>query len=78
MRLANSTSGTVNRPRNKQGGFLVIALMVILTIMLIYVTIGLRSLNHLRQDLKLVEQKQILRLQAPPPTVVTNTPAIAP
>ena len=78
MRLTTSTPGIALRSRSQQSGFLVIALMVILTIMLIYVTIGLRSLKHLHQDLKLVEQKQVLRLQATTPTAVTNTPAIAP
>jgi hypothetical protein len=42
---------------------MVIALLILVSIMLIYVAFGLRSLNRLRQDLRLVEQKQVQRLQ---------------
>lgn len=69
----------LNASPRKEGGFLVIVMMVILAIMLMYVMIGLRSLNHLHQDLKLVERKQVQRLQpASLPVVLTNTPAVAP
>ena len=41
----------------------VIVVMVIISILLIYVAGNLRTLHLLRKDLKLVEQKQIVRLQ---------------
>jgi len=65
--------------RREERGFMIIAMMAILAMMLIYVAASTRSLRQLRQELKLVEQKQVQRLQSPPPSViVTNRAAIAP
>ena len=62
MKISSSKSHpTPTRPGER--GFLLIALLVLVSIMLIYVAFGLRSLNGLHQDLKRVEQKQIQRLQ---------------
>jgi hypothetical protein len=59
--LSNPTPA---RPiRRDERGFMIITLLVMVSIMLIYVALGLRSLNTLHQDLKGVEKKQIQRLQ---------------
>ena len=63
MKISPSHFHAARPNRSGERGFLVIALLILVSIMLIYVALGLRSLNHLRQDLSLVEQKQIQRLQ---------------
>jgi len=49
--------------RRGERGFLVIALLAIVAIMLIYVNINVRLLGNLKRELKLVEQQQIQRLE---------------
>ena len=49
--------------RRSERGFLVIALMAILAIMLLYISFNLRMLGHLRRELELVEQRQVQRLE---------------
>ena len=67
-----------SRPaRRSERGFMIIAMMVMLAMMLIYVAASTRSLRQLRQELKLVEQKQVQRLQASTVTA-TRTNAAAP
>ena len=53
----------VHSPEARRGdrGFLVIALMAIVAIMLLYLNINLRQLGNLRRELKGVEQRQIQR-----------------
>jgi hypothetical protein len=63
MKISTSNSRPSKPARSPEHGFMVIALLVLVSIMLIYVAFGLRSLNRLRQDLRLVEQKQVQRLQ---------------
>jgi len=79
MKVSASNSKPIGPARHDERGFLVIALLVLVSIMLIYVAFGLRSLNDLHQDLKRVEQKQIQRLQsaARPTSSTTNAPAVA-
>ena len=60
--------------RRSERGFMIIAMMALLALMLIYVAASTRSLHQLRQELKLVEQKQIQRLQ-PAPAPRTNATA---
>ena len=45
-----------------------------LAVMLLVVAANLKTLNHLREDLKLLERRQIQRLQASQ----TNAPAVLP
>jgi hypothetical protein len=79
MKLTTFNPAQSERARRDERGFMVIAMMVILSMMLIYVAASVRSLSQLRQDLKLVEQKQVQRLQSPTPTSTrTNAAAIAP
>jgi hypothetical protein len=67
------------RSRRDESGFLVVTLMVILTILLLYVTVGLRALNHLNQDLKFVERKQVQHWQTISARAVsTNAPPATP
>ena len=79
MKIFTSNSRPTGPARHDERGFLIIALLLLVSIMLIYVAVGLRSLNQLRQDLKLVEQKQVQRLQSPSPTAtVTNAAPSSP
>jgi hypothetical protein len=61
--------------RRGERGFVVIALMVILSIMLIYINVNMRLLANLKRELKLVEQAQIQRLERAgvQPLPLTNT-----
>lgn len=65
--------------RRGERGFLVIALLAIVAIMLIYVNINVRLLGNLKRELKLVEQQQIQRLEkiGAEPTRLTNAVATA-
>ena len=49
--------------RRGERGFLVIALLAIVAIMLIYVNVNVRLLGNLKRELKLVEQQQLQRLE---------------
>jgi len=61
--------------RRSERGFLVIALLAIVAIMLIYVNVNIRLLGNLKRELKLVEQQQIQRLEkmGAQPLPLTNT-----
>jgi hypothetical protein len=71
MKLRPSNS---NR-RHDQRGFLVIALLAIITIMLIYIAANLHVLAALKRDLRLVEQKQVQRLNQSFPKTAAFTNA---
>lgn len=53
----------------KQRGFLVIAMLAIISIMLVYIAANLHVLAALKRDIRLVEQKQLLRLNKTFPAV---------
>ena len=81
-----STSQKTNcgpKPPARRGerGFLVIALMAIVAIMLLYINFNMRQLGNLRRELKLVEQHQIKRLESigaePLPLATTATNSLA-
>jgi len=65
--------------RRGERGFLVIALLAIVAIMLIYVNINVRLLGNLKRELKQVEQQQIQRLEkiGAQPLRLTNAVATA-
>lgn len=68
---------STHRQRQGQRGFLVIALLAIISIMLVYIAANLHVLASLKRDLRLVEQKQVQRLNKayPSPTAApTNSP----
>lgn len=69
MKLARSS----NHPcRHERGFFLIIVLLAITGIMLIYLTANARRLAVLKQDLRLVEQKQIQRFNPAASGATTN------
>ena len=81
MRISASNPGFHRHrsaARRGERGFLVIALLAIVAIMLIYVNVNVRLLGNLKRELKLVEQQQIQRLEkigAEPlrlPNAITN------
>lgn len=47
-----------------QQGMAVIVVIALFAIMLLFLGITLKSLNYLRQDLKLIERQQLQRIQA--------------
>ncbi|MGA2801731.1 MAG: hypothetical protein ABSE97_05095 [Verrucomicrobiota bacterium] len=49
--------------RHGERGFMTIALLVILSLLLIYATANIQTLNTLKQEIKIVEKKQIQRLE---------------
>jgi hypothetical protein len=49
-----------------QSGTAVIVVLVIIAILMIYVAANIRTLNNVGRELKLIEQKQVRRLQGPP------------
>ena len=73
-----------NRRRAEQGFFLVVVMIILATIMLIYLAANSRRLANLKREIRLVEQKQVQRLNRSPAVatnsipspavVVTNTP----
>lgn len=66
-----------HRPRER-GFFLVIVLLAITAIMLIYLTVNARRLAVLKQDLRLVEQRQIQRFNPAELVSITNrAPALS-
>lgn len=68
-------AATTNQPRrNQRGFFLVIVLLALTAIMLIYLTVDARRLAALKQDLRLIEQKQVQRLNLAESGVATNLP----
>ena len=62
--------------RRGERGFLVIALLALVAIMLIYVNVNVRLLGNLKSELKLVEQQQIQRLEkiGAQPSPLTKAP----
>ncbi len=59
--------------RSRQRGFfLIIVLLALTAIMLIYLTINARRLAVLKQDLRLIDQKQVQRLNPADSGVITN------
>lgn len=53
----------ISSPRQSQRGMAVIAIMTILALMTLYVAANIRSLRTLEREVKLLDQKQIRRLE---------------
>ena len=69
MKLSPSSQ----HPRHRERGFfLVIVLLAITAIMLIYLTVNAHRLAMLKQDLRLVEQKQVQRFNPIASGATTN------
>ncbi|MHB8523166.1 MAG: hypothetical protein ACYDH9_20770 [Limisphaerales bacterium] len=72
-----------HRPLASDRGFAVLVLLVLLSIMLLLVAGNTRTVNLLRQELKLVEKRQVERLaigatNRPPAGVNTTKPPLKP
>ncbi len=50
--------------RHRQGGMAVIVMLALLSLVLLYIGTNLRTLNSLKWELKLIEQRQVRRLNA--------------
>lgn len=76
MKLSHSY--TTPQQRQEQGSA-VIVVIVLLAIMMIYIAANLKTLHALRTELKLIEARQVLRVQgrdvgsAPTKPMVTNS-----
>ena len=64
----NPTRRAPGRPRRGERGMATILFIALLSIMLILVMAESRALFHLHREVKLLEQKQIKRLNTPPAT----------
>lgn len=51
-------------PRRRQNGSAVLVFIMLLAVMLILVTANSKALFHLHQEIKLLEQRQVKRLNA--------------
>ena len=71
MKLSPSSNHR-HRRRHQRGFFLVIVLLAVTAIMLIYLTVNARRLAVLKQDLRLVEQKQVQRFNPAAFGAITN------
>ena len=69
-----SLSKSAKPGRQDERGFIVIALLVVLSILLIYVMVNLRYLNDLKRELRLFEREQIKRLQKPATKSTASSP----
>ena len=54
---------TGSATRHGEHGFMTIALLVILSLLLIYTAANIQTLNILKQEIKIIEKKQIQRLE---------------
>jgi hypothetical protein len=67
------------RPRKGEEGMAVILVIALLVVLLIYITAGVRTLNNLGRDVRLIEKQQVQRLQQATGTTnqlsTTNRPA---
>ncbi len=72
---ASRTKCVLLAPRRRREGTAMIVVLALLSIILVYMADNLKTLNHLGRELKLLEQRQLRRLQT---TVGTNTTTNAP
>ena len=66
-----------NRRRTEQGFFLVVVMFILATIMLIYLAANSRRLANLKREIRLVEHKQVQRLNRSPSVATNSIPAPA-
>jgi hypothetical protein len=76
MKIRGITGTGSRRSRGRQGGFAVLVVLALLTLVLIFVGANLRTLDILKRELKLVERQQIRRLNSSQTT--TNAGALFP
>lgn len=64
------------RRHRQRGFFLIIVLLALVTLMLIYITANLRILAALKRDIRILEQKQVQRLEKASPSALVFTNAL--
>jgi len=66
--------------QRRQSGVAIIVILAMLSIMLVYMTANLQSVHHLGRELKLLEQRQVQRLNSRSPATnsVTETSSSKP
>ncbi len=79
MKIAVCSTATIGGQRKNEEGMAVILVIALLVILLIYISAGVRTLNNLGRDVRLIEKQQIQRLQPAAGTTnqlaITNLPA---
>ncbi len=73
MKLTNVSA---TRRRNRQTGMAAIMMLALLGLVLAFVFANMRALSDLRGELKVIEQKQIRRLNQPTTNAALPTPAM--
>jgi hypothetical protein len=68
----------VNRRIGERGFYLVVVMLIMASIMLLYLAVNTSRLGTLKQELRLVEQKQIERLNRSAALVTNTIPVVAP
>lgn len=62
-----------NSRKNERGFFLVVVLLALASIMVIYIAVNGTRLNTLKKEIRLIEQKQVERLNR---LSATNSPTL--
>jgi len=63
MRIHHSHKSLVSRFGRNEEGMAVIVVIALFAIMMLFMGMSLRSLDYLRQDLKIIERQQLQRIQ---------------
>lgn len=78
MRIQHVHNLPLRRTQYNEHGMAVIVVMALFAIMMIFLGISVRSLNYLRQDLKIIERQQLQRTRRATGlanlTITTNAP----
>jgi hypothetical protein len=74
----NLNRRTTNRRAGERGFYLVVVLLIMASIMMIYLAVNTSRLGTLKKELRLVEQKQIERLNRSAAVATNTVPVVAP
>ncbi len=79
MKIPVCSRARIGDRRKGEEGMAVILVIALLVILLIYISAGVRTLNNLGRDVRLIEKQQVQRLQQPAgmtnKVAMTNLPA---
>jgi hypothetical protein len=67
-----------NRRAGERGFYLVVVMLIMASIMLIYLAVNTSRLGSLKKELRLVEQKQIERLNRSAAVATNSVPVVIP
>jgi hypothetical protein len=67
-----------NRRAGERGFYLVVVMLIMTSIMLIYLAVNTSRLGSLKKELRLVEQKQIERLNRSAAVATNSVPVVIP